>query len=149
MKKQIILRGVLGALGGVLVGQIVIIIISLCMGEGEVLPAPPALTEQVGSELTAYILQMLGVMLYGGVWAAATVVWETDWSLTRQTVVHGLCYSLSALPVAWMLHWFEHSAAGFMWYFLGFVAMYVPMWAGQYMSMKKRVQAMNEKLKQQ
>lgn len=147
MKKQIIIRGGIGALGGVFIGQIVLIIISLCIGNGDVLPVPPQLSEQVGSELTAYILQMLGVMLYGGVWAAASVVWEIDgWSLTKQTVVHGLCYALSALPVAWMLHWFEHSLAGFMAYFFGFVVLYASMWGSQYMSMKQRVKALNESL---
>ena len=149
MKKRIFLRGGIGMLGGVFIGQIVLIVISLCLGTGEFSPVNPALTEAVGSELTAYILQMLGLMLYGGVWAAASVVWEMDsWSLTRQTIVHGLCYSLSALPVAWMLHWFEHSVAGFMTYFLGFIVLYASMWVSQYMGMKQRVKEMNEKLSQ-
>lgn len=147
MKKQIIIRGGIGALVGLLIGQIVLIIISACMGGGAVQPVPPALAEQVGSELTAYILQTLGVMLYGCVWAAASVVWEIDsWSLTKQTIVHCLCYSLSALPIAWMLQWFDHSWTGFLGYFFGFAVLYASMWGSQYMSMKKRVQAMNKKL---
>lgn len=149
MKKQILIRGGIGALGGVFIGQIVLIIISLCASTGEVLPVSPQLAETVGSELTAYVLQLLGLMLYGGVWAAASVVWEIDhWSLTRQTVVHGLCYALSALPVAWMLCWFEHSVMGFMAYFFGFIVLYASMWGCQYMGMKQRVKEMNEKLKQ-
>lgn len=147
MKKQILIRGGIGALGGVFIGQIVLIIISLCSGNGEVMPVSPQLTEQLGSELTAYILQMLGLMLYGGVWGAASVVWEIEgWSLTRQTIVHGLCYALSALPVAWMLHWFEYSVTGLMAYFFGFITIYASMWGSQYMGMKQRVKEMNEKL---
>lgn len=147
MKKQILIRGSIGALGGVFIGQVVQIIISLCQGTGEMYMVPPELAVMAGSEVAGYILQILGLMLYGSVWAAASVVWEIDdWSLTRQTVVHGLCYALSALPVAWMLHWFEHSVSGFMCYFFGFVTLYATMWGSQYMGMKQRVQQMNKKL---
>ncbi|MBQ8555065.1 MAG: DUF3021 domain-containing protein [Clostridia bacterium] len=147
MKKQIILRGILGALGGILIGQIVLIIISLCLGNGEVQPVPPALAEQVGSELTAYILQTLAVMLYGSVWAAASIVWEIDgWSLTRQTIVHGLCYSLSALPIAWLMHWFPHTWTGFLGYIGGFVVLYASMWLAQYLGMKRRIKVLNAQL---
>ncbi len=148
MKKQIMLRGVIGALGGVFIGQIVVIVISLCQGNGRLMPVPPILSEAVGSEVTACILQLLGLIVYGSVWAAASVVWETDWSLTKQTVVHGLCYSLSALPVATMLHWFPHTAAGFLAYFGGFLVTYAAMWLGQYMGMRARVRAMNARLEQ-
>ncbi len=146
MKKQIFLRGVIGALGGMLIGQVVMIIISLCAGGSELMPVPPALAEQVGNELTAYILQSLAVMVYGAVWAAASVVWELDWSLTRQTVVHGLCYALSALPAAYLMHWFEHSWVGFLCYFGGFAVLYAAMWLSQYLGMRRRVRAMNERL---
>lgn len=147
MKKQVVVRGLIGALGGVFVGQVVLIMISLCMGGGEVQPVSPQLAEQAGSELAAYMLQTLGVMLYGAVWAAASVVWEIDdWSLTKQTVVHGLCYALSALPVAYLMHWFDHSWAGFLCYFGGFAVLYVTMWLSQYLSMRQRVKALNAQL---
>ena len=45
MKKQILIRGGIGVLCGVFIGQIVLIIISLCNGNGEVLPVSPQLTE--------------------------------------------------------------------------------------------------------
>lgn len=146
MKKQAFLRFILGALGGVLVAQIVLIIISLCIGQGEVMPVPPALFAQVGNELSAYILQTLAVMLYGGVWAAASLVWEKDWSLLKQTVVHCLCCSLSALPIATLLHWFPHTPLGFAGYFGGFLLLYFSMWLSQYLQMRARVRRMNQQL---
>ncbi len=148
MKKQIFARGAIGALGGVFIGQIVMIVISLSVDGGEFMPVPPVLAEQVGSELKAYILQFLGLMVYGAVWAGASVVWETDWSLTKQSIVHCLCYALSALPIATMLQWFPHTAAGFLGYFGGFAATYLALWCGQFMSMRARVRAMNRKLGQ-
>ncbi|MGN0794949.1 MAG: DUF3021 domain-containing protein, partial [Aristaeellaceae bacterium] len=129
MKKQIALRAVIGALTGALIGQLVMVCISLCIGEGSIVVASEALLEQAGSEVMAYILQMLGCMLYGGVWAAGSLVWEKEnWSLMRQSIVHCALYSLSALPVAWMMHWFEHSVVGFLCYFGGFVALYATHW---------------------
>ena len=148
MKKQLLVRSVIGALAGLAIGQIVMIGISLCIGEGEVLPVPPLLALQAGGELTAYILQTLAVMLYGGCWAAASCIWQVEkWSLLKQTLLHFAVYSLSALPIAWLMCWFPHTWAGCAAYFLYFLLLYACTWAGNYLSVRARVRAMNRRLK--
>lgn len=147
LKANIIIRGLVGALGGIFVGHLVSIVISLCIGGGEFRPVPDLLTEQAGSEIMAVIWQSLACMLYGSVWAIASIVWELEgWSLMKQTVVHGLSCSLSALPIAWLLHWFPHTWAGFLGYVGIFAGAYVSIWLSQLIAMKRRVKAMNEKL---
>lgn len=147
MKKQLLARGIIGALAGLAIGQMVMIVISLCVGDGMVLPVPPQLALQAGSELAAYILQTLAVMLYGGCWAAASCIWQVErWSLLRQTVLHFALSSLSALPIAWLLCWFPHTWAGCAAYFLYFLLLYACIWAGNYLSVRARVRAMNKRL---
>lgn len=149
MKKQIVLRALIGALTGAFIGQIVMIGINLCIGQEKFLVASEALIAKAGSEVAAYILQMLGCMLYGSVWAAASLVWEAEgWSLLRQSITHCALCSLSALPIAWLMFWFEHSTVGFLCYFGGFAVMYALLWLGQYMAMKHRVKALNDGLNQ-
>ena len=147
MKKQLLARGIIGALTGLAIGQVVMIGISLCVGDGEVLSVPPLLALQAGSELTAYILQTLAVMLYGGCWAAASCIWQVErWSLLKQTAIHFAVSSLSALPIAWLTCWFPHTWAGCAAYFLYFLLLYGCIWAGNYLSIRARVRAMNKRL---
>ena len=108
---------------------------------------PPLLALQMGSELTAYILQTLAVMLYGCCWAAASCIWQVErWSLMKQTLIHFAVSSLSALPIAWLLCWFPHTWAGCAAYFLYFLLLYACIWAGNYLSVRARVRAMNKRL---
>lgn len=147
LKQNIVIRGLIGALGGVFIGQVVCIVISLCIGKGEVVLVPELLAQQAGNELNAFIWQNVACMFFGSVWAIASVVWELEgWSLAKQTLVHGLTCSLSALPVAWLMHWFPHTWPGFLGYCASFVAMYIGIWLGQIYGMRRRVKAMNAKL---
>ncbi len=150
LKKNLLTRGFIGALAGVFIGQVVCIIVSLCMGGKELMPVPPELTEQVGSEIAAFILQNLACMLYGSVWAMASIVWEVEgWSLAKQTRIHWQLCSTSALPIAWLLHWFPHTWAGAAGYFASFAVIYGGIWLGQYLAMRRHVKAVNQKLNQQ
>ena len=147
MKKKIILRALMGAPIGLTICMFVTIIVSACMGGGEYSAAHPGLIDFCGNELTAVILQMVGSMFYGAVWSAASVIWEVErWSLMRQTVLHFLVCSLSALPIAYLMHWFPHNIFGALGYFATFFFSYLGIWLGQYISMRKRIRQFNKKV---
>ena len=64
-------------------------------------------------EINAVVAQMIASLLYGAVWAGASVIWEMDdWSLLRQTVTHLLAGSIATFPVAYLMYWMKHSIAG-------------------------------------
>lgn len=150
MKKNVLIRCLWGAPLGLFISTAIAILISLCLGDGQFYPVPPALTADCGSELAAVIVQTLCSLLYGAAWAGASVIWKNErWSLTRQTVTHLLVCSLATFPTAYFLHWTERSATGVLSYFGIFLGVYAAVWLGQYLNIRLRVKALNEKVQQQ
>lgn len=109
MKKKVLLRALLGAPIGLSIGFLVTLLVSAGFGDGKFYPVTPELTALCGTELRAVAVQTAVLLLCGAVWAAASVIWETEWSLLRQTVTHLLACSLSALPAAYFMHWVPHT----------------------------------------
>ena len=147
MKRKLWKRMLTGALIGVSISFIFTIIISLIFGDGNYYPVVPALVEQCGNEINAVVAQMIASLLYGAVWAGASVIWEMDdWSLLRQTVTHLLAGSIATFPVAYLMYWMKHSIAGVVVYFAIFIGIYVGIWITLYSRAKREVTKLNEKV---
>ena len=98
-------------------------------------------------EMNAVVAQMIASLLYGAVWAGASVIWEMDdWSLLRQTVTHLLAGSIATFPVAYLMYWMKHSIAGGVVYFAIFIGIYVGSWITLYSRAKREVTKLNEKV---
>ena len=116
-------------------------------GDGNYYPVVPALAEQCGNEINAVMAQMIASLLYGAVWAGASVIWEMDdWSLLRQTVTHLLAGSIATFPAAYLMYWMKHSIAGVVVYFAIFIGIYVGIWITLYSRAKREVTKLNEKV---
>lgn len=149
MKKKVLFRCVFGAFAGLTISTLITIAISCVVGDGNYYPVALGLIGECGSELNAMIVQTVCSMVYGAAWAGASLIWEVDgWSLLRQTVTHLLICSLSALPIAYFLHWMPRTLGGIAMYFAIFFGIYLGIWLWQYGSMKARVRRMNEKFRQ-
>lgn len=146
MKKKAFLRALIGAPIGLTISVVITILVSVSIGDGKFYPVQPELTTLCGGELTAVALQTAASLLYGAVWAAASVIWETDWSLLRQTLTHLLTCSLSALPIAYLMYWMPHNVRGILLYFGIFLGIYAGIWASQFFAARARVRELNEKL---
>ena len=85
-------------------------------------------------------------MLYGAAFAGASVVWDTDWSLTKMTAVHFLICSAATFPTAYLMRWMNHSVGGVLGYFVQFVAIYAVIWVVSYFATKKKIEAFNRKI---
>lgn len=145
--KKVLLRCLVGVPVGIAITTIISIIISLCIGSGDFYSVPQQLIEDCGSELNAVIVQTLCSMLYGAMWAGASIIWEKEsWSMLKQTVIHLVICSLGTFPVAFVTYWMPHTASGFFSYFAIFAATYAGVWASQYAAMKKKVDSINQKL---
>lgn len=138
-------RALIGAPIGLAISTVIAILNSLG-GDGQYYAVVPALIEDCGSELNAVIVQAICSLLYGGAFAGASVIWQTDWSLTKMTVVHLLVISLAVLPIAFLTRWMKHSIGGVLSYFAVFLAVYAIIWICGYTRMKKRVQELNQKV---
>ena len=86
MKKQMILRGLLGFPLGIAIGYVITIIISLIWAHGYYSPVIPDLIDYVGSEIYAVILQTFLCGVMGSGFAMASMIWEhEEWSIAKQT----------------------------------------------------------------
>ena len=147
MKKEALLRGLLGVPIGMAIGQVVSIASSLSWGGGQYLPATPQLIEACGGLLGAVVVQTILCGLIGAGFAAGSVVWEVEaWSLARQTACNYLISLVVMLPAAYINHWMAHSVAGVLVYFLIFTVIFAVIWLVMYLRMRRSVRAMNDKL---
>ena len=97
------LRALIGAPIGLAISIVITIIISLAMGDGKYYAVVPELTADLGSEIGAVVVQTLCSMLYGAAFAGAAVIWDTDWNLTKMTVIHFLICSAATFPIAYLM----------------------------------------------
>lgn len=149
MKKKFFMRCAVGAAVGLAFSNIIAIIISAAIGDGYFHAVPPELTADLGSELTAVLVQSVCSLVYGAALTGASVIWDKDsWSLLRQTVTHFAVCSAAVFPTAYFMRWTERSAAGIISYFAVFFGIYLAIWIFQYFAARRRVAMMNSKLKE-
>ena len=147
MKKEALLRGLLGVPLGIALGHIISLLASLGLAGGEFSPCVPSLVQAMGSEVAAVALQTGLSGLLGAAFGAGSVVWSLDhWSLVQQTGVYFLIGSLAMLPIAYLAHWMEHSLRGILGYFLIYLAIFAGIWAIQYLTWRRRIGKLNQKL---
>ena len=146
MKKMILRRCLAGAPIGLAISTAITIIISLNIGDGKYYAVTPELTADCGSEIMAVVIQALCSMLYGAAFSGASLVWNTDWSLTKMTAVHFLICSAATFPTAYLMRWMNHSVGGVLPYFVQFVVIYVIIWIISYMATKRKIEAFNKKI---
>ena len=148
MKKKVFLRCLIGAPIGFSISFIITLVISIIINRGEYYPVVPQLTVFCGNELNAVILQTVCSLIYGAAFGGASAVWEMEsWSLLKQTIVHCLVISVSAFPIAYFMYWMPHSFWGIAGYIAIFFFIYFFIWFSQYFAMKKKIQAINDKVK--
>ena len=148
MKKKVILRSLIGAPIGLSISFIITLIISVIINKGEYYPVVTQLTALCGNELNAVVIQTICSLLYGAAFGGASVIWKIEnWSLLKQTVIHCLVISVSMLPIAYCMYWMPHSFLGIAGYIAIFFFIYFFIWFSQYFAMKKKIQAINYKVK--
>lgn len=146
MFKKVLGRCLIGAAIGVVISLVITMVISLIIGGGSFYAVAPELAEAFNSEIAAVWFQFGLSLLYGAAWGGASLVWEQEWSILKQTLVHLAVCSVFTLPIAYFARWMPHSAGGILAYFGIFFAVYASIWFSQYMAAKKRVQEMNDRL---
>ena len=146
MKKMILRRCLAGAPIGLAISTVITIIVSLNMGDGKYYAVSPQLAADCGSEINAVVIQAIFSMLYGAAFSGASLIWDTEWSLTKMTAVHFLICSAATFPTAYLMRWMDHSVGGVLMYFGIFVAIYIAIWVSQYAGMKRKIEAFNQKV---
>lgn len=145
--KKAMLRGLVGFPIGVTIGYAITIVISLIFADGYYSPAVPSMIDMCGSEINAVLLQFVLCGLMGFIFAAGSVVWESEkLSLLAQTAINFVIVTGTLLPIAYICHWMEHSIIGVLQYIGIFAVIYVAIWISQYISYKIGIRQINQKI---
>lgn len=148
MKKQAILRSIIGIVGGISIGYLISIVTSLIWGQGYYTPCTPELIDTMGSEINAVLVQTLLYAVLGLTFGASSLIWSKDsWSLAGQTVFYFLITAAVMLPTAYFLRWMEHSLGGFLSYLGIYTGIFVCIWLSEYAAIRRNIKKMNAKLK--
>lgn len=147
MKKTMLSRGLFGFPVGISIGYLITVCTSLIWGGGYYTPCVPELVSMMGNEIRAVLLQTLLCGLIGTGCAAGSVIWEVEhWSIAKQTGLYFLVISVIVMPISYLLHWMEHSMAGFLQYYGIFAAIFAVIWITEFLIGKRNVDKMNQNL---
>ncbi|MDE7264156.1 MAG: DUF3021 domain-containing protein [Anaeroplasmataceae bacterium] len=145
MKKNIILRSLIGAPIGVVISLLITIIISICIGNGQYYAVPRELINLCGSEIVAVIVQLSCSLIVGAIGGASSIIWGIEsWSLSKQTLVHMAVLVIPYFPISYLLNWMPHHLYGALAYIGAFVVAYVGIWGSIYISIKSKIKKMNK-----
>ncbi|UTG99784.1 DUF3021 domain-containing protein [Macrococcoides canis] len=137
---------------GVFIGLMISIITSLIFSNGKYAPLYPGsfMGEIYYNNFDEPIIMLISV----GIWAMIGVLFtygnmiftDTDWSITKQTVVHFLMILTLFFPLAILAGWFPLNLESIASFIIIFTVIYIAMWFGTLQSNKKMVNEINEKL---
>ena len=145
MKNRIIKLALIGFPVGIVIGFVITLIISACIGDGFYYPVTSEFIGLMGNELNAVILQTVLCGIIGSGFAMASVIWELDsWSLAKQSGIYFLIACIIMFPIAYITNWMKHSIAGVLSYVGIFVVIFVIVWLVQYLSWKRKIKRMND-----
>lgn len=123
------------------------IIVSLIFGEGSYSPCVPGLTERLGSEIAAVIVQTISSAILGAGFSGCYFLGEKDeWSLLKRTGIYFGIVAVLMMAVAYICESMEPSVKGILGYFGIFVLIFVVVWAIQYFIWKARISKIKEEL---
>ncbi len=150
MKKYVLPRAAVGFMAGVTLGTLIILCISLGVGEGKVvLVTPDFLGLCGGNEILAFGAESLLMGLIGLAFAEASVSFTIEaWSFMRQYLVFCLSSAAVWIPVC-LLCWFPRNFRGLLSLVISFSGTYLINWFVQLAVSRRNVRAMNEVLKKE
>ncbi|WP_459502997.1 DUF3021 domain-containing protein [Bacillus sp. C1] len=141
--KKLRSRVVGGFVIGVIIGQIVQLLISFTLGQGEYIPVVDQFRSFFVSEMSAVLVQILLTGLIGVTFATSALVFEiAKWSLLKQYIVHFCITALVWGPIV-MLLWMPQTHFGTFIFFISFLGTYVITWVIQYIVSKNDVKKIN------
>ena len=148
MLNKIIKRALLGFVYGVFIGQTILILESLMVGDGNFYAVSNYLVSHTSTRIAAVILQYLITGIIGMTFAGTTVIFEIDsWSILGQTALHFIITSVVMFFAGFLCGWFPHTFGSILIWFAVFIVIYVIMWVSFTLYYRKKTKAINDSLK--
>ena len=146
--KTIFKRFVIGSFIGISISHLISLIISIILGHENYQGASPQLIASFGNEINAMVVQTLASMVLGGVFSAASYVFDrTYYSITKQTIIHFLITTPVYLAISYYLGWSSKSLKGFLLTLIIYTFIYIVIWLTVYLYWKQKVAKLNNDIK--
>lgn len=147
MLSKIIKRSCTGFVCGVAIQQFIIIIACLVVNKPDFVPLVPSYLLHFTSSSLALGISSVLIGVISAVFSGSSVIFEIEkWSFLKQGLVHFLITTVVWLPISvflWGLMVYQQAIINV---FLSFTATYAITWGIQYVSCKKTIQKINQKL---
>lgn len=137
---------------GAFTGLMISIITSLIFSKDKYVPLYPDsfmgkiyyenFNEAVIMLICVVLWALIGILFtYGNL-----IFTDTDWSITKQTVVHFILMLTLFFPLAILAGWFHLNFENIIRFIIIFIVVYITMWFGTYQRNKKIIHEINNKL---
>ncbi|WP_083189006.1 DUF3021 domain-containing protein [Paenibacillus sp. KS1] len=132
-----------GFIIGVIIGQIVQIIISFSVGQGEYMPVVEQFRSYFHNGTIAVIVQNLLTGFIGITFATSSLVFDVaKWGLLKQYFIHFCITAAVWIPIV-MLLWMPQTSRNVLVFLLSFLGTYIITWATQYVISKNDIKQIN------
>ncbi|WP_169716182.1 DUF3021 domain-containing protein [Ureibacillus manganicus] len=136
-------RITVGGIIGLIICQIVLVFISLGVGEGKFIAVSPNFEKLIQHEVLAFILQNLGFALIGITFALCGLFFEiARWSMARQYVTHFSITSIVLVSIVFTI-WTPETIWNVLILLFNFSLTYFITWTVQYKVSKRDIDQIN------
>lgn len=149
MKKEIRQRIIVGGFTGLIICQIVLVFISLGIGNGSFIAVSPNFKELIKHEVIAFILQNIGFAFIGITFALCGLFFEiARWSMLKQYATHFIITSTVWVPIVFTI-WTPESISNVIILIFNFTLTYFITWSIQYKVSKRDIERINALIQNQ
>lgn len=137
---------------GAFIGLMISIIISLIFAGDKYAPLYP--DSFMGKIYCDNFDESIIMLICVGLWALIGILFtygnliftDTDWSITKQTIVHFILMLVLFFPLAILAGWFPLNFESIISFIVIFIVVYIAMWFGTYQRNKKMIHEINNRL---
>lgn len=147
MSKKVMRYAITGFPVGIVIGLFISIVFSYAYGLTEYFPAPPRFIDQFASSLNALVISVVIWALIGGVFSCTSLIFtDTDWSITKMSVVHCIVTYILFLPLSLVARWYPLSLVGIGIFTMYYIFIYLIMWTIFMLKAKQDIKKINRRL---
>lgn len=147
MTKKIFLQLINGFIIGVFIGLLSSIFFSFVYSGNLYTPMPPSFVEKFSNELIAFIISVALWGVIGLMFTATSFIFtNTDWSISKMTIVHALVSYILFLPITFYLNWLYFSVTNVLIITFIYIAIYIPIWIIFMLTAKKEIDKINKSI---
>ena len=148
IKKQMLIRGIGAIPSGIAIGFLIPLAISISRGSHQYIVCSSSLSQAMGSEVNAVILQVICTAILGASFGITSTVYMIEkWSLLRQVLIYFLINGVVMNIVAVICRWIDFTILSVISFLIQYVIVFLIIWFVIYLVNYKNIRQINSKIK--